>query len=120
VLFAVVAALTIAAMAAPADAQSSKAAWRFQELVALGSLGALRVGRCRDRRDGESCYDCKKHSLGSLHFESSVPFQDLVSQVTCVNRIVMNGAARTDVTSLRRVERLVPNGRRSTVGCMAR
>jgi hypothetical protein len=44
VLFAVVAALTIAAIAAPADAQSSKAAWRFQELVALGTATASSPG----------------------------------------------------------------------------
>jgi hypothetical protein len=43
-LFAVVAALTIIAMAAPADAQSSKAAWRFHELVALGTATANSPG----------------------------------------------------------------------------
>jgi hypothetical protein len=36
-LLAVVAALTVVAMAAPADAQSSKAAWRFDDLIALGA-----------------------------------------------------------------------------------
>lgn len=43
-LFTVVAALTITAMAAPADAQSSKAAWRFHELVALGTATASSPG----------------------------------------------------------------------------
>jgi len=37
IFLAVVAALTVVAMAAPADAQSSKAAWRFKEVIVLGA-----------------------------------------------------------------------------------